>query len=196
MEHEKACEFITNRVKNELPKVLKYHSYAHTMDVLGAAMNLAKLEGISEYETILLKTAVVLHDSGFIKQSNDHEKIGCEIAQETLPLFGYTEEEIARICGMIMATKIPQSPNNLLEQIICDSDLDYLGRDDFWVIGIKLFQELSMYGFLNNEEDWNRLQVKFLTAHAYFTQSAISLRQQKKSEHLEKIKEIVATYAD
>jgi predicted metal-dependent HD superfamily phosphohydrolase len=196
MEYNKASEFIIKKVKNELPEYLKYHSYNHVMDVLDAAVNLAKLEGIQEYECLLLKIAVLYHDAGFIKQTNEHEKIGCEIARETLPQFDYSEEEITRICGMIMATKIPQSPNNLLEQIICDADLDYLGRDDFWKIGNNLYHELKIYGVLNNEKDWNRLQLKFLTSHNYFTKSAIKLRQGKKNEHIEKIMQIVSTYLD
>jgi uncharacterized protein len=196
MDYTKASEFIINKVKNDLPEFLKYHSYHHVMDVLDAAINLAKLENLSDYDCLLLKTAVLYHDAGFIKQTNEHEKIGCEIAQETLPQFGYTEEEIDKICGMIMATKIPQSPNNLLEQIICDADLDYLGRDDFWKIGNNLYRELKIYGVLNNEKDWNRLQLKFLTSHNYFTKSAIMLRQEKKHEHVEKIKQIVSTYQE
>jgi len=196
MDFNKASEFIINKVKSDLPEFLKYHSYHHVMDVLNAAINLAKSEGLSDYECLLLKTAVLYHDAGFIKQANEHEHVGCEIAKETLPQFDYTEEEITSICGMIMATKIPQSPNNLLEQIICDADLDYLGRDDFWKIGNYLYQELKIYGVLNNEKDWNRLQLKFLTSHNYFTKSAIQLRQEKKNDHVEKIKLIVSSYQE
>lgn len=196
MDYTKASEFILNKVKTDLPEFLKYHSYHHVMDVLDAAITLADLEGLSEYETLLLKTAVLYHDSGFTRQSNEHEKIGCDIAKETLPNFGYSEKEIEQICGMIMATKIPQTPHNLLEQIICDADLDYLGRDDFWQIGSNLYNELVIYGVLNNERDWNRLQLKFLTSHNYFTKSAIRLRQGKKNDHVEKIKQIVSTYQD
>ena len=32
------------------------------------------------------------------------------------------------------ATKIPQTPLTKLEEIICDADLDYLGREDFFEI--------------------------------------------------------------
>ncbi|MBU3661934.1 MAG: HD domain-containing protein, partial [Bacteroidetes bacterium] len=153
MDYTKASEFILNKVKTDLPECLKYHSYHHIMDVLDAAITLAEQEGLSEYETLLLKTAVLYHDSGFTRQSNEHEKIGCDIAKETLPNFGYSEKEIEQICGMIMATKIPQTPTNLLEQIICDADLDYLGRDDFWQIGNNLYDELVIYSVLNNEKD-------------------------------------------
>jgi exopolyphosphatase/pppGpp-phosphohydrolase len=152
------------------------------------------MEKISEYDSMLLQTAVLFHDSGFTIQSKDHEELGCKIVRESLPIFGYTPEEIASICGMIMATKIPQTPTNIMEQIICDADLDYLGRDDFWEIGYNLYKELEIYGILTDERDWNKLQLKFLNAHQYFTYSAKSIRKEKKDAHTKRIKDIVDTY--
>ncbi len=143
MDFENASNFIINKVKTELPGNLYYHSYNHVMDVLQAANELGQMEGINNNDLTLLKTAVLYHDSGFTKQNVEHEAIGCEIARNTLPQFNYKQNEIESICGMIMATKIPQTPHNLLEKIICDADLDYLGRDDFWVIGNHLFMSLK-----------------------------------------------------
>ncbi len=194
MDLKAAEDFILQKLSNELSSNLHYHSKNHVLDVLQAALMYANHEGISDYDKDLLKTAVLFHDSGFTVQTKDHEDIGCSIARKNLPNFGYSPEDIERICGMIMATKIPQNPHNLLEEIICDADLDYLGRDDFWEIGNNLFKELSVYGILSDEKDWNRLQLKFLTNHNFFTKSALQLRKPKKDENTEKIKEIVAQY--
>lgn len=194
MDFTSSEEYILAKLKKELPKNLYYHSYNHVMDVLQASIRYAEMEQISDYETTLLKTAVLYHDAGFTIQSKNHEELGCGIAKESLPQFGYKAEEIELICGMIMATKIPQNPQTLLEQIICDADLDYLGRDDFWDIGYNLYKELEIYGILTDEKDWNRLQLKFLSNHHYFTQSAKSLRKEKKDEHVKKIEDIVVNY--
>lgn len=194
MDLKAAEDFILQKLSNELSSNLHYHSKNHVLDVLQAALMYANREGISDYDKDLLKTAVLFHDSGFTVQTKDHEDIGCDIVRKNLPSFGYTNKDIESICGMIMATKIPQTPHNLLEQIICDADLDYLGRDDFWEIGNNLFKELSVYGILSDEKDWNRLQLKFLTNHSFFTSSAIELRKPKKDENTEKIREIVAQY--
>ncbi len=183
-----------SRLEKELHSNLSYHSLQHVEDVAEAATRLADSEGISDYERDLLLTAVAFHDSGFMYQTKNHEERGCEIAREVLPEFKYTPEEIERICGMIMATKIPQQPHDILEEIICDADLDYLGRDDFWEIGNYLYRELSVYGILSNEQEWNMLQLKFLNAHHYFTKSAIKLREKTKLAHLEKITTIVQSY--
>ncbi len=135
MEFEKVKLFILKKLKRELPKNLTYHSAEHIKDVYRSAKILASMEGIQGDELTLLLTAVLFHDSGFLRQQADHELISCEIVREHLPSYGYSEEQINRICGMIMATRIPQAPHNLLEEIICDADLDYLGRDDFFKIG-------------------------------------------------------------
>lgn len=188
MQFDKVKKFILNKLKKELPKNLTYHSLGHIKDVYTAAEMLAKLEKIEGEDFTLLLTAVLFHDSGFLIQQKEHEKLGCDIAREHLPAYGYNNEQIERICGMIMATRIPQTPHNKLERIICDADLDYLGRDDFFKIGNYLYDELCMYGIINTENDWNKLQVRFLEGHKYFTPSAKKLRKAKKEEHLALIK--------
>ncbi len=188
MQFERVKKFILDKLKKELTKNLTYHSLGHIKDVYKAAENLSHQEGISEEDKLLLLTAVLFHDSGFLISQKEHERLSCELARKYLPDFDYKSEEIERICGMIMATQIPQSPTNQLEQIICDADLDYLGRDDFFTIGDKLFDELVMYGIIDNENEWNKLQVRFLEKHRYFTSSAIRLRKAKKIENLAIVK--------
>jgi hypothetical protein len=138
----------------------------------------------------LVKVAVLFHDSGFIQGSKNHEEVGCELAKSNLPGFGYANEEINSICGMIMATIYPQKPKNHLEEIVCDADLDYLGRDDFFTIGNTLLREMNTNGSVQTEDDWNKLQETFLGSHHYFTETANRLRGKKKNEHLEKIRQM------
>jgi predicted metal-dependent HD superfamily phosphohydrolase len=188
MQFEKVKKFILDKLKKDLPKNLTYHSLGHIKDVYKAAEDLAKLEKVTGDDLTILLTAVLFHDSGFLIQQKEHERVGCELAALYLPDFGYSDEQIIRISGLIMATRIPQTPNNKLEKIICDADLDYLGRDDFFKIGNYLFDELCMYGIISTENEWNKLQVRFLESHRYFTTSAKKLRKAKKDEHLALIK--------
>ncbi len=189
MEFEQVKKFIMNKLDKELPKNLTYHSTEHMKDVYRSAKMIAKAEGIEGEDLTLLLTAVLFHDSGFIKSRSEHERLSCELASDYLPKYGYSPEQIERIHGMIMATKIPQTPHNLLEQIICDADLDYMGRGDFFKIGHGLYEELCMYGILNNEDDWNRLQVSFLEKHTYFTKTALKIRKPKKDEYIKIVKD-------
>ncbi|RYY07444.1 MAG: phosphohydrolase [Sphingobacteriaceae bacterium] len=187
MQFENAGQFILNKL-SKLPQQLSYHSVEHIHDVYHAAEKLGRQENISDYEMKLLLTAAWYHDSGFLKGAKDHEEESCRIVRQTLPTYNYTDAEVERICGMIMATKIPQSPKNHLEEILADADLDYLGRDDFFTIGDKLFAELSIFGFLKTADEWNRLQVRFLESHHYFTSTAIQQKQAVKEAHLALVK--------
>jgi uncharacterized protein len=188
MQFKQAGKFIINKLSKELPANLSYHSVYHTQDVYKAARLIGKQEGISACDMKLLLTAAWYHDSGFLKGPHGHEDESCLIATAALPGYGYSDIEIEKICGMILATKIPQEPKNYLEEILADADLDYLGRDDFFIIGQELFNEFLALGFINTEEEWNRLQVRFLESHHYFTKTSISLRQAKKELHLKAIK--------
>lgn len=188
--YEETKNFIVEKLSRELSSNLYYHGVHHVLDVLAAAEMLGKQEKISEKESELLKVAVLFHDSGFVKGPKNHEQIGCEMAQKNLPSFGYSSDEINTICGMIMATAYPQKPKTHLEEIICDADLDYLGRDDFFTIGNNLLKEMNTNGSIKTEADWNKLQEDFLDSHHYFTKTANLLRGKKKQEHLEKIREM------
>jgi len=146
---------------------------------------------LSERELVLLKTAVWLHDSGFLRTYNEHEAIGTEIAKELLPKYAYTKEDIKLINGMIMATRIPQSTSNHLEDIIADADLEYLGTDQFDKISEFLFEEFMEYKFINNRDEWNRIQVRFIKAHSYFTVYCKENRESKKQENLSKVMKLI-----
>lgn len=185
---ERAKEFILNKLTQELPKHLHYHNISHILDVYDAAMRYAKLEGISAEDTQLLKVAALFHDSGFIVKAEGHELISCKFAEEYLPDFGYSFNQIEKIKGMIMATRIPQAPKNHLEQILADADLDYLGRTDFEEISNGLFEELKAENKISDLNAWNKIQVSFFEKHSYFTESAKRLRNEKKKINLEHIK--------
>lgn len=188
MDYDKIYSVIISLLQEQLPQHLYYHSVAHIKDVIESVEKIAIAEKVDEEEFIMLKTAALFHDTGFLYGSKNHEEKSCEIAQSYLLDYGYSQEQIDKIKGMIMATKIPQSPSNHLEEILADADLDYLGREDFFTIGNQLYEELSMFGIINSEYDWNLLQEKFLENHHFFTKTAISTRNQKKNENLQIIK--------
>ena len=194
MEFAPAKDFIINKIKTELPDNLYYHGLHHTLDVYEVVQQLAEMENINEEDMLLLKTAALYHDSGFTLQYKDHEEAGCTIARSALPDFGYDHEQIKSICALIMATRVPQYPQNHLEQILCDADLDYLGRDDFYPISHSLYMELKARDIIGSEEAWNRIQVKFFESHNYFTATSNRLRAASKMERLNEIKAIVKGY--
>ena len=188
MQLSEAKNFIIEKLKKELPGHLSYHNVAHTEDVYGACKQIALSENIQGEDLELLLTAAAFHDSGFIVRAEGHELISCEIARENLPRYGYSAAQMDRVCGMIMATKIPQMPQNHIENVMSDADLDYLGRDDFSEISNKLFLELVATEKIKDEDAWNRLQVKFFDSHHYFTETSKQNRNKKKQQNLDLVK--------
>ncbi len=194
----KAERFILSKLKKELSSKLHYHSYDHSKDVTRQAERIAIGEGITDEDLFLLKSAASYHDAGFVEKYDKNEPIGARMAEEILPNFGYTSAHIERIKELIYVTQIPHQPKNKLEEIICDADLDYLGRDDFHEIADRLRLELKEHGKIDSDKKWDEIQVSFLTQHRYFTHTSIETRKAKKKQNLEEIKARIkkGDYAD
>lgn len=183
-----AENFIMDGFSTKLPENLFYHGLHHTLDIMKAALELAKQEGITDDASLaLLKTAALYHDSGFLNTYQNHEEEGCKIVKNILPEFDYSNKEIEIICGMIMATKIPQNPKTHLEEILCDADLDYLGREDFDPIAETLYQELKERNLISGHDAWNAVQINFFKSHQYWTDSARKNRNGLKQRHLDNL---------
>ena len=184
-------EYILDRLEKGLPKHLYYHNVKHTVDVVTESELIGWSEGLDDHQLLLLKTAALFHDMGHIISYANHEDRSVDFAREILPDYQYTPEEIDEICRIIMATKLPPKPADLLEAIICDSDLDYLGRTDFVPVSNSLYAELKTQNKSLTLNDWNKLQIKFISSHQYFTKTGRKLREVKKQEQIERIKQLI-----
>jgi uncharacterized protein len=184
-----AQQYALDRLERELDPRLWYHSLAHTRDdVLPAAEQLAALEGIADADLLLLRTAALFHDIGFLVTRVEHERAGVQVMRGALPHFGYAPGEIARIGAMIMATRLPQTPNTLLERILADADLDLLGRTDFRERNNELRKELQAFGDQRSNAEWYANQLAFVTSHTYWTPAARRLRDAQKAHNRELLK--------
>jgi predicted metal-dependent HD superfamily phosphohydrolase len=195
MQAQAAEDFIVNALRRSLSPTLYYHGLHHTLDVTEVAMELAAAEAVTDAEAVtLLRTAALYHDAGFLHSYQGHEAQGCELARATLPDFGYTRGQIEQICAMVMATKYPQEPQSHLAEILCDADLDYLGRPDFEPISTSLFHELMSRQLLDGERAWFELQAEFLTHHRYWTATAIARRAAPKQARLDHIRALLKNW--
>ncbi len=179
---------ILSLIERDSPVYLTYHGVHHTRLVIETCNLYVQKMNINSEDALLLETAALFHDVGIPYDYFNHEEKGEEIARELLPEWGYTLSQIDSICGMIRSTKIPQSPKNVLEEILCDSDLDYLGTDLFYDISDSLYQELLFFKIVADEKEWDQLQVKFLKAHHYHTYFAKKYREPVKRKFLLEIK--------
>lgn len=183
---ERAREYVLKRLEGELRPYLYYHSLGHTRDeVVPATALLADNQGVTGLDFVLLLTGAYFHDIGYIENRNGHEIASARIASEALPGFGYSPEQIETIRKIIMATKLPQSPKTLLEEIMADADLDVLGRDDFMKRSQDLRAELAALGVSSSDEAWYHSQLEFIQTHDYFTAAAHRLRDETKRKNIQ-----------
>lgn len=183
-------DFMVKKLEQELPSNLYYHNLKHTIDVTNMAEVIAQSENISKEEQVIVKTAALLHDSGFSIDYENHEYHSVKLAKKILPAFNYNVYQIEQICQLIMATKFPPVPKNHLEEIICDADLDYLGRKDFIPVSRNLFMELYERKRIKSVDEWLKTQINFIEKHTYFTDSAKNSRDVNKNQQLDNLRQM------
>lgn len=193
-EFEEIHSNVIKKLEEGLPEWLTYHNAHHTEYVLKQADHIAEQENVTGRDLFLVKIAALYHDVGFLIRREEHEKLGCKIAAEELEGLKLDHLEIQKVCGMIMATHIPQKPTNILEQIIADADLEYLGTDHFEEFSKKLFNELCHYNPHLTKRKWDEIQVSFLSKHSYHTNYCKIYKEPVKRQNLEMVKERLLAY--
>lgn len=182
-------EFIMHKLERELPDNLFFHNLKHTKDVYTQAELLGRAENISPDEMLLLRSAALLHDIGFISAYHDHELKSVEFAREILPKFKYTPDQCEAITSLILCTRSRFNPRNKVEELLIDANLDYLGRVDYIAMSVNLYRELRMFNGARTEVEWFNDQIKLVEEHQFYSQTARRLREVKKEDQIVKIKE-------
>jgi putative nucleotidyltransferase with HDIG domain len=175
-------------LNTQLPKELYYHDLNHTLSVLNICNTYLRREKLPDHQSKLLRLGALLHDIGFVKSSENHEQTGAQFASELMTEYGFTAKDIKIVQGLIIATKIPQQPKNLMERIICDADLDYLGTSEYYKISHQLYKELKHKNLITSSEQWLKIQIQFLENHQYHTKFAKKHRQPGKLKRITELK--------
>jgi uncharacterized protein len=142
--------------------------------VMETARLIAGAEGISGREMDILLLGAASHDCGFLVTVTEHEEAGCRWIEPRLVEWDFSGQDIETIKGLIMATRLPQSPNTHLEEILCDADLAYVGTENYTVISTRLLNEMIALGRSLTQEEWLDIQISFLERHTFFTSFARS----------------------
>lgn len=184
-------EVVLDILEEGLPRNLYYHNVKHTIDVITEVELIGWAEGLDEEQVLLLKVAALFHDAGHTIDYKNHEEHSATLAQEILPRFNYNQKQIDTVKRLIMSTRIPHEPQDLMEEVMCDSDLDYLGRSDFIPVSNNLYYELKEREMVGSWQEWNSRQLEFINKHQYFTETAQKLRQVNKQIQMERIKSLI-----
>jgi predicted metal-dependent HD superfamily phosphohydrolase len=164
-----------------------FHDLEHTVQTVAAVKSLTDGFGMADEDKSLLQIAAWFHDTGYADGGLGHEDRGCDLVKKHFegklkPAF------IDLICGCIMATKVPQKPTNLHEQILCDADLSHLGMDSYWDRTGKIRHEFILTrNMIMNEQDWIDFEINFMLAHEYHTAIAKEMFNKKKAKHIQQL---------
>lgn len=182
---DKIYDDVIGTLSQNLPSYLKYHCVEHTVYVVKLSEYIAKKEKVSKKNIFLLKVAALYHDIGFLKGPESHEKESCKIARRDLKKYGFSKDQIDKVCGMIMATKIPQTPKTDLENILADADLEYLSTARYREISELLYLELKYFNKKMNRKKWFKIQVDFISNHRYHTNYCKRYKEFRKMKNLQ-----------
>jgi predicted metal-dependent HD superfamily phosphohydrolase len=169
-----AQNYVTDLYQTKVSKSIHFHTLQHTQEVLAASEKMAEYYQLADEDRFALSLAAWFHDTGYSGgTAKGHEDLSAELAIKFLNEHHVSHSVIEKVKGCINATKIPQSPASLIEQIICDADLFHLGTPDFKDKNRLLREELNDFGGHDlSKKDWRRLNIDFLEKHNYFTSYA------------------------
>jgi predicted metal-dependent HD superfamily phosphohydrolase len=151
-------------------KKLKYHNVAHIQDVVKAATKISNHYQLDDKDFFAVITAAWFHDTGYFSNMQQHEEESARIAETYLQAQQIESEVILQVKGCVMATKMPQMPNGLLQEIICDADLFHLGTDDFSEKNKTMRREYNeVFKTDISKHEWREKTIRFLQSHHYHT---------------------------
>ena len=151
--------------------------------------------GLSEAELEILTLAAWFHDSGHTITYQGHEEESIVLAKAWLTEKTYDTTKIDAVLSCIAATKLPQAPNSILEEVICDADLYHLGLPEYYHLQFLLREELKrVFDKQYTDREWMEENVTFLHQHQYFTTYGQTILADKKLLNVELCESILVQY--
>lgn len=170
---KKASEYVFLLFKEKLSSEFVYHDYTHSLEVAETCREIAEGMKLSDSDLEIVTLAGWFHDAGYVRQAECHEEAGAEIAEEFLKGEFFPDEKTELVKKCILATKIPQRPGGLLEEIVCDADISHTGKKNFFERSDLLRYE---WGQTRNrffsETEWLKLNEEFMNSHGFHTRYA------------------------
>jgi uncharacterized protein len=110
------------------------------------------------------------------------------MAGRILKLIGYKPNEVEKVQKMILSTDLEREPKTHVEKIICDADLDNLGREDFVKLDGKLREGRGARGIdVSDDAKWYRGTLEIIKNHQYYTESQKKLREKGKQKNIKRL---------
>jgi predicted metal-dependent HD superfamily phosphohydrolase len=181
---------VTQLFQNAESGILPYHNLTHTRFVVSKAAEIARHYELNDRDFFIVLTAAWFHDSGYLSgHRQGHEERSAAMAETFLQARELDSATIQQVKDCILATRIPQLPNNQLEQIVCDADLFHLGTGSFGELNKKMKKEAELdSGKKIGKKEWLTGTLNLFEQFQYQTGYAKKLLGHIKQENINSIK--------
>lgn len=170
------------------PKLV-YHSLNHTKGVVSRVKEIAAHYNLNERDLLVVYTAAWFHDTGYLlTEPAEHEAKSAELMKEFMEPQVEDTDLLPEITECIMATRMSNQPNNLLQQILCDADTYHFGTKDFNKSNQMVFEEHVLRTGNQSKKDWDENTVEVLSNHQFYTAYAKDLLNDRKKKNVKKLK--------
>ena len=182
---KKASTYVETLLRDRKPRWVKFHTFGHAKAVAERCKEIGAASTRSAEDLEVVTLAAWFHDVGYVEGIEGHEERSVAVATTFLHENGYPEEKIAQVAGCIKATKMPQNPKNLLEQILCDADLAHLASKDLPELSERVRLEIEhKKGRKLTDTEWLTMNIDFVASHRYFTDYARIRYESQRSSNL------------
>ena len=165
--------YVLRLFEEKLPRNYSFHNPQHTIDVVTQARVIGEEYKLSQNDMETLLIAAWFHDSGYTEMYEGHEEVSMTLAETYLRTKNFPESRIKEVCACIRATSMPQNPQTLVEQILCDADIANIGSDTFFEMSARLRKEHEIVkGKMYTDSEWYNVKHRICTAHRFHTEYA------------------------
>jgi len=178
-------EYVFGLLQQKLPQNIYFHTAKWQEEIYHLVELYSRAEEISLEETLLVHTAALLMDVGYIWSYDEHENESIRFAREILPQYRYNEQQIQVVVNLIEATRGMRKPENKLEEILLDAEMSYLGRADFETLNELYFREMYEHQKVTSWDEWAKMQMVILSNHRFYTHVANVLRDVSPEKQIE-----------
>ncbi|MBL7838738.1 MAG: HD domain-containing protein [Cyclobacteriaceae bacterium] len=185
-------------ILRKLPETFTYHNLKHTTGVAEAAEEIGRQSTLSNDDLENVLIAAWLHDTGYEKDREHHEERSADTATTLLESWGASPDKVKKVQNLIAATRMPQNPQNLAEQVLCDADLYHLSKKDIFECAQQIRSEIETFKNIKFESDkeWGEYNLKFLKSHSYFTLYGRQVLEERKKKNIKKLKKMLNPKVD
>jgi predicted metal-dependent HD superfamily phosphohydrolase len=183
---------------DQLSPNLYYHGKSHTLDIVVPTMRrLCRMQQLPPGERTLHVIAADWHDVGYTQRYWGNEAVAARLLREWMQASDYlfTDADIDYATNAILATDLKHGPLTLIDCNIRDADVAYLGanREIFLDTERELMKELRaqppaleqiMWRKAQDDREWNRFSLDFMTSHDWFTSEASYLFNAQKRRNI------------